>query len=171
MSNVNIYRFKFSESILDELRSFALIHKHEDRKEFKESWINWCKTKTEMLEDETQRLNSLGYNGDVIDKMYKSVRYYFRKKSTIKPEPKKRRKYIKINPELLSAIDAHIKDKLTENKNFKPSEAYNEFYEINERRLINEEILRIEKENSINKEDVKLKIKKTYKNRHFNYIK
>jgi hypothetical protein len=166
-----VYRFKFEEDIVNKLNAFALLHKHEDRKDFKENWEHWTKQNASMINEETQRLNALGYKGDVIDKMYKSVRYYFRKKPVAKTEPKARRKYVSINRDLLAAIDEHIKMGLSENNDFKPSNGFSEFYQTYEHRLIQPEIERIQNEFDMNKEDVENKIKKTYKNRYFIQIK
>lgn len=169
--NANVFRFKFEEGIVEKLNAFALLHKHEERKEFKENWESWTKQNAVMIENETQRLKALGYEGDIIDKMYKSVRYYFRKKPVSKSEPKQRRKYVSINRDLLAAIDQHISENLSNNSDFKPSTGYDEFVQIYEQRLVNPEILRIQNEHSMDKDDVVEKIKKTYKNRYFIQIK
>lgn len=162
-----VFRFKFSENVVNKLNSFALLHKHEDRKDFKENWELWIKQNIDLIDEESQRLKQIGYKGDILDKMYKSVRYYFRNKSNSKTEPKQRRKYISINRELLAVIDQHIDENISNNTNFKPSDGYDEFYQIYEQRMVVPEIERIQKEYNMNKEDVISKIKKTYKNRYF----
>jgi hypothetical protein len=40
--------------------------------------------------------------------MFKSAKYYFRKKSTEKKDPAKRRTYINVDKELINAMDNHI---------------------------------------------------------------
>ena len=72
------------------------------------------------------RLTDLGYEGDIIDKMFKSARYYFRKKSTEKNEPQARRTYIGTQKELLDAMDEHIINNIKKN-DYKPSTAFHEF--------------------------------------------
>ena len=79
--NNTIYRYKFDELFLEDLISFAKIHQFDDRKTFKEEWKLWCESNEEFIEREENRLVSLGYKGDCKDKMFKSSRYYFRKKS------------------------------------------------------------------------------------------
>ena len=78
----------------------------------------------------------MGYEGDVLDKMFKSARYYFRKKSTEKKEPKQRRQYISVNRELLDAIDIHIEENIYDT-NYQPKTGFIEFCKNNEK-LLNE---------------------------------
>jgi hypothetical protein len=106
--NSSIYRYKFDDSIITEIHNFAKIHEFDSRKDFKEAWNNWIIEKYTIISQETQRLLELGYEGDVVDKMFKSARYYFRKKRTEKKEPTKRRNYIGIQKELLESMDNHI---------------------------------------------------------------
>ena len=84
-NNTKIFRFKFTDDVVDLLHGFAKLHQFDDRHIFKESWSRWTEENHEGLEKEERRLGKLGYQGNVLDKMYKSVRYYFRKK----PEQKK----------------------------------------------------------------------------------
>jgi hypothetical protein len=43
----------------------------------------------ELVEREISRLEQLGYKGDVIDKMFKAGRYYFREKESLEKKKKK----------------------------------------------------------------------------------
>ena len=83
LSNM-IYRFKFTEDFMSELYKFSKIHQFDDRKDFKEAWKIWTEENEQIIDSEMCRLLHLGYNGDVLDKMFKSARYYFRKKGTEK---------------------------------------------------------------------------------------
>ena len=47
-----------------------------------------------------------------MDKMFKSARYYFRKKSTEKKAPLERRDYGGTQKDMLDAMDYHIKTKI-----------------------------------------------------------
>ena len=101
--------------------------------------------------------------------MFKSARYYFRKKSTEKKEPQKRRTYVGIQSELLNAMDTHI---ITNKKNsdYKPSNGFDDFCkEYIE--LLKMEVTNLCKSGIKDSEEIKNKIKKTYKNRYFNSIK
>ena len=106
--NVNIYRFKFSEDFVEELYKFSKIHQYEERKHFKESWEIWVEENKDLVDYEINRLKKIGYDGDIIDKMYKSARYYFRKKGTEKKAPVERREYIHVSKELKELVKTYI---------------------------------------------------------------
>ena len=112
-----------------------------------------------------QILLELGYDGDIFDKMFKSARYYFRKKSTEKKEPAKRRIYVGSQKDLLEVMDDHIKSNINSAK-FKPSEGFDEFCKQNVA-LLKEEVSILCRAGMTNSDEIKAKIKKTYKNRYF----
>ena len=85
-----IYRFKFTEEFMEVLYEFSKIHQYDERKDFKEAWKIWVEENETIINQETTRLNDLGYKGDILDKMFKSARYYFRKKSSEKKQPTQR---------------------------------------------------------------------------------
>ena len=160
-----IYRFKFSEDFMEELYNFSKIHQYDERKDFKEAWNIWTEENNDIINLETRRLRNLDYDGDIMDKMFKSVRYYFRKKSTQAKEPKQRRQYISVTRELLDVMDNHIKDNINDNS-YQPKIGFVSFCKDNE--LILKETISALFENGI--KDTTLiedKIKKTYKNRYF----
>ena len=95
-----IYRYKFSEPFMIELHNFSKIHQYDDRKEFKSAWVTWAEENAELIEEETRRLQDLNYNGDINDKMFRSARYYFRKKSSEKKEQPVRHSYICVDRDL-----------------------------------------------------------------------
>lgn len=163
-TNINIFRYNFDENVMEHLTSFAKIHQHDDRKTYKESWKLWLEDNNDLVKDEESRLYSLGYEGDVIDKMYKSARYYFRKKSNVKPDPKKRRKYVSMEQELIIAMDNHIIRNISK-PDYTPSGGYSEFCPFHVD-IIRGEINRM-LELGISTEDISVKFKKTYKNRYF----
>jgi len=170
-TSTSTFRFTFSNETAMHLSSFATIHKHEERKDFKESWETWVDEHSEIIENERNRLSNIGYDGDLEDKMFKSVRYYYRKKSITNKQPKQRRKYVKIDKEVHSYMKSHISDNLLINDSFKPSNGYDEFYDLYYERIIANEIERIVKEHNMDENDVEDKIKKTYKNKFFNLKK
>jgi hypothetical protein len=163
--NINIYRYKFTCEFMLELFKFSKIHQYDHRKDFKEAWEIWTENNDELIEDEIRRLNNFGYNGDVLDKMFKSARYYFRKKSTEKKEPSKRRIYVGTQKDMLEAMDQHIKSNINSG-NFKPSDGFDEFCKENVN-LLKEEVNVLCRAGITNSEEIKEKIKKTYKNRYF----
>lgn len=163
--NKNIYRYKFTDEFTRELFMFSKIHQYDHRKDFKEAWEIWLEDNDEIVNDEVRRLTNLSYDGDIIDKMFKSARYYFRKKSTEKKAPTERREYIGTPRGMLDAMDYHIKSKIND-ANFKPSDGFDEFCKSN-LDLLKEEITNLCKCGFVDSNEIKQKIKKTYKNRYF----
>ena len=163
--NINTYRYKFSDEFQNHLKEFSNIHRWDSASDFKESWKEWIKEHKNIIELEKNKLIKNGYKGNVLEKMYKSARYYFKNKSDKKSEPKKRRKYIRLDPDLLECMDLHIVRNILD----KPEIAFNKFMEIGtaEKYIANEK----EKITQFKNEDFDLKIKKTYKNRFYNIIK
>lgn len=164
-NNSTIYRYKFTEDFMNELFNFSKIHQYDDRKDFKEAWELWLVDNEEIVIDEEIRLINLGYVGDVRDKMFKSARYYFRKKNPIKQEPRQRRQYISVPKELLIAMDEHITNNDFD-KDYQPKNAFNDFCKDNED-ILSEAVLKIMDQNIDDDELIRDKIKKTYKNRYF----
>ena len=160
-----IFRFKFTENFMEELSDFSKIHQYDHRKDFKEAWVKWTAENEDLVTKEVQRLLILGYPNEddiVDDKMFKSARYYFRKKSSVKVEPKQRRQYIGVDHELLETMDRHIIANI-HNDDYKPKSAFVMFCKENED-VLKQTITKMDTS------DVKMiqdKIKKTYKNRYF----
>lgn len=174
-----IYRFKFTDVFMEELHQFSKIHPLENRKDFKESWILWTKEHSIMIQEEIDRLHKLGFQGDVLDKMFKSTRYYFRKKKNVKEKLDKdgkvekeevNRKYQCSSKLLLETMDFHIKKMLSlKNSIKKPSIAFLDFCKEN-KDLLKEEIIDLNQQGIIELKDVLVKIKKTYKNKYFSIV-
>ena len=163
--DINIFRYKFCDDFTKPLYQFSKIHQYDHRNDFKEAWNNWIKDNDELVDKEVKRLVELEYKGDIIDKMFKSARYYFRKKSTEKKEPQKRRVYVGIQTELLTAMDNHINSN-KKNENYKPSSGFDDFCKINID-LLSIEVTNLCKSGIKDSDEIKNKIKKTYKNRYF----
>ena len=159
----SIYRFKFTEEFMEELYNYSKIHQYDHRKDFKEAWEKWCDEKADIISKETERLIELGYKDEdnIETKMFKSARYYFRKKNPIKSEPKQRRQYISVDHELLEAMDRHI----ITNDN-KPETAFLLFCKENEG-ILRQSVSQICAQGINDQKQIQNKIKKTYKNRYF----
>jgi hypothetical protein len=160
-----IYRFKFTEEFMEELYKFSKIHQYDDRKDFKEAWNVWSEENDDIIDEETIRLTNLGYHGDIMDKIFKSARYYFRKKSSEKKQPRQRRQYIRVTSELLETMDNHIEKNIFDD-DYQPKTGFISFCKDNEK-VLKETIANIFEQGI---KDIKLiqdKIKKTYKNRYF----
>ena len=163
-NELTIFRYKLNEQFISELYQFSKIHQYDHRKDFKEAWKIWIEDNEEIVNKEIQRLTELDYKGDILDKMFKSARYYFRNKSTEKKDPKKRKIYVGIQTSLLEEMDKYI---LT-NKN-KPSTGFDNFCKENIE-LLQKEVTNLYKNGITDSEEIKNKIKKTYKNRYFMLI-
>jgi hypothetical protein len=168
-NTTNIFRYKFTDEFTIELYKFSKIHQYDHRKDFKEAWNIWIEDNSDIVDGEVRRLTLLGYEGDILDKMFKSARYYFRKKSTEKKEPQKRRVYIGIQKELLDLIDEHIKSNIR-NDGYKPSDGFDIFCQENTD-LLKKEVENLIRNGLTDSTEIKNKIKKTYKNRYFLIIK
>jgi len=162
---INIYRYKFTNDFTNELYKFSKIHQYDHRKDFKEAWEIWIDDNSDLIDDEVRRLTNLGYDGDILNKMFKSARYYFRKKSTEKKEPNKRRIYVGSQKELLEAMDDHIKSSILSGE-FKPSDGFDDFCKKNVE-LLKEQVNQLIRAEITDSNIIKSKIKKTYKNRYF----
>ena len=162
-----IYRFKFTEEFMVELYNFAKIHQYDHRKDFKEAWTKWADENAGIISNETERLIALGYKAEenIDTKMFKSARYYFRKKSPVKPEPKQRRQYISVDHDLLMAMDRHII-----NTDSKPEAAFIIFCKENES-VLRQSVAQICAQGINDVQQIQSKIKKTYKNRYFLLVK
>jgi hypothetical protein len=167
-SNINIYRFKFTQDFTNNLYIFSKIHQFDHRKDFKEAWQIWVEENDEIINEEVRRLTNLKYEGNILDKMFKSARYYFRKKSTEKKEPAKRRVYLGVQKNLLESMDSHIQSNINE-EDFKPSDGFESFCKEN-MDVVQQEVNILCKNGINNPTEIKNKIKKTYKNRYYLFI-
>ena len=167
VDKANVFRFNFDANIVDALTEFAKTHEHDCNADYKEAWVLWCGENEELIRTETGRLTGIGYDGDVLDKMYKAGRYYFRTKKTVKTTPKTRRNYISLNGALISKMDEHIEKNISREE-FTPAHGFN-LFENAEAEAIKDEITRLNEETKDDDVQVEMaqKIKKTYKNRYF----
>ena len=83
-----VYRFTFSDAIVNELYQLNRIHQFSDKQVYKEAWESWRNSNKELIENETNRLHNLGYKGDVLGKMYHTSRYYIRCLLYTSPSPR-----------------------------------------------------------------------------------
>jgi hypothetical protein len=163
---IPIFRYKFTVRFMEELYEFSKIHQYDIRKDFKDAWTIWLQDNSDIINLEISRISQLGYNGNIIEKMYKSARYYFRKKTIVnKKESISRKPYISVSLDLLNAMDNHISDNIHIHS-FQPKIGYELFIKNNEL-LINKCIENIITKGVIDTKWIQQKLKKTYKNRYF----
>jgi hypothetical protein len=174
-------RFLFSEDITELLSEFAKIHHYDERKEYKAAWQEWIAEPDvkDALEAETERIQALGFKGNVIDKMFKSVRYYYRKKNSNQSnesDTKGSRTYNMLPESTFNKIDEHIKSQIKANlcindeqiieSKIKPSTCFENFCNINKQLFL--DMLDGEQPNNQNLNQIVERLKKAYKNRYYN---
>jgi hypothetical protein len=157
---MEIYRHKFTQEISEKIAEFSSAHSHASLAEFKKHWSTFVATNKDIIDQETARLQEAGMTADVVDKMFTSARYWYTKKPTTRVV--KDKSYVTTTRAFLSAIDAHIQKS---GQAMKPSDAFDDFCEHNLETLKNE-ITHL-KAAKLSVDDIRTKIKKTYKNRHF----
>ena len=171
-----ILRFKFSDDIMDIITTFAKLHQYDDRHTYKEHWDIWFECNKDELSQEIDRLEEIGYKGNVEDKMYKAGRYYFRKKQINKEANKEankivKRTYISMDKTIIDKMDSHIISSIrtfnVEGLEYTPAIGYTDFCKTYESTLLSAERSRLSLDYSIDSYAVEDKIKKTYKNRYF----
>lgn len=183
-------RFNLSKDLTDELMYFSKLHQFDDRKTFKEAWIKWKENENNkiLLDLEINRLHNDGFEGNSEDKIFKSLRYYFKKKvskeTSEKIPQKKRKQYESLSEDFLGKIDEHIYNQLQSNiisktkttestiliTSVSQANAYYDFC-LNHKDIIQNEINLLIQKNSEKKYtaiELSNKFKKTYKNRFFN---
>jgi hypothetical protein len=157
------FRYNFSDPFVKKLIIFAKENKNNDFDLFNHNHQEWLLLNKDLVKQEELLLKNLGYIGDINDKIFKSARYYFNNKSFDK-KAKKRKKYTKFNKSFLKMMDQHIVCDIK--NNLKPEIAFKKFVEnpLNIR-FINNEFDNLSSE--IEKFDINLKLKKTFKNRYY----
>jgi hypothetical protein len=150
------------------LAEFAETNHELSRKEYVESWREWVKTCDELKKG--------GFEGDSLDKMFKSVRYYHRKK-TYKPKqppqlPQKRT-YIRLPLPLQTCMDEHIRIFITTHARDNTPElkithmqAFKDFIQTRSTIILNE-LVEIKKREGSLEETMGQKIQKRYRDKFY----
>ena len=181
-------RYTYSDVVVEQLSSFAKVHEYDERKDFKDAWQKWIEGPyiKPMIGEEVSRLTSNGLTGDIYDRMYKSARYYYRKKviSDEQTVPVVRKEYEGLPREVLRTIDDYIRGEINRSiveseleGNKRPIEitaakSFLSFCKLNYD-VISEMLSRTATDDVSNnmREELKTvtnKLKKTYKNRFYN---
>jgi len=165
MANKSVFRHTFSKQFVEVLNEFSKTHQQDERKCFKAEWDIWI-SKLEiqsLINEETKQLRNDGFHGDVMDKMFKSCRYYFRNKEDKDDDSvlkKERKAYVSLPKSVLVHMDDHIQTQI----GVRPENAYNNY--CNEYTAkIKSEIESFSETIGDSVEAIYLKYKKTYKNR------
>lgn len=179
-SKGRVLRFEFAVALIEQVTAFANVHQYDDRKTYKEAWTAWLAHDeiAAIMKTEVERLNALGYKGNVADKLFKSGRYYFRGKTNKGNKGNKGsdeelcdkellcKKYVLLNHQLLDEMDDHI-DCGLRSADYTPAGGFADFCNANaQSELYRSEVARLS-ELMPTGDAVHDKLKKTYKNRYF----
>lgn len=173
------YRYTYSNEFIKELEYFSKIHKYDDRKTFKEEWSKWINEENiqYLIEIEKQKILNNGYEGDIMDKIFKSARYYFRKKkeneNKTMRENNEKEEFTGLSKKMIQLMNDHINNIIRENidetKNISkinPSKAYTDFCNTHVTE-ITDEIFILKDKMILKAEEINLKFKKSYKNKFY----
>ncbi len=168
--SIPILRFNFTPTFMTLLSSFSKIHEFDSRQDFKNAWKLWSEDNKTLIQDETLRLQQSGFTGNVHDKMFKSVRYYFRQKYTAPAAQPPRKNYESMHKPILSAIDTQIKS-IINDSSISPANGFDSFCTEQMNLII--EAIRISYPTTqpISRDMIisyTNRLKKTYKNRFYN---
>lgn len=157
-------RFKLSPAIQDTLSTFARAHSKDTLAQYRDAWSAWVRENGEALAEETKRLRELGFAGDVENKMYKAGRYYFARKvsNAVKAPRSAARRYVTASKAILARMDRHI-EAVRDGTDFRPATAFERFAESTD---LTEEFAALQ-EKGVPGDQVRAKLKHTYKNRCF----
>jgi hypothetical protein len=147
---VKTQRHTFGKELYNALNQFAQEHKNDDRKTYKALWQKW--TESDNIKEWIVAEMAKQPGKDVLDKMYKSSWYYYRKRGDEKEEivdKIPRKQYDAFDQQILKSIDEHIRNQIKTTmvinekseliSNISPAESFERFCE-DERELLLEEI-------------------------------
>lgn len=176
------FRFDFSHKVKLMLADFANMNMGVSRKEFTDAWFKWVGHTTikTILTSETNQMESDGFDGDVLDKMFKSVRYYHRKRESVKNESTSQstgKHQNRFSREFLKQMDNYIQSQIDDLKNVNTthgkevntlaqSVAYIQYCEVNQNNILSE-FRSIKQQRGKLSDMMADKLKKTYKNRFY----
>lgn len=155
------YNYQLSNDIIHFIKT-DFIEKNNIDNNFDKLWNKWILTEgiDRIFKLENERLNMIGWEGDIYMKVYKSIKYYQIKKSEKKCTKKKRRNYIHISENTKKQMYEFIDN----TKIKKPSDAYSAF--LNTYKSIYDNETKLLKE-YLPENEIIIKIKKTFKNRFY----
>jgi len=168
------FRFDYTDEFSELLGEFAKVNQYENRQTYKKNWIIWKEENQNIYENEIARIKSAGYPGNIEEKIFESVRYYYRKKLNRKKEnktriDKKEEKLKGLSSQIKQSMDNHMKIYILDN--LSPAEAFDNFCKsyLSE---IEREIYRLKNITKMKLDPISitLKFKKAYKNRFYKIV-
>ena len=127
-----IFRFKFNPDINEHIRDFSRLHMYDNKSSLKDNYDQYWDTNIDLFIREKNRLECLGFNNDLKNAMFRSIKYYhiknLKKESENTSENTENksnttRDYIKLNKFIIQFIDIFIMNSCKD-KNFKPSKNF-----------------------------------------------
>jgi hypothetical protein len=180
------YRYAFSKDVVDTLSEFSRIHRYDKLCDFKKHWNVLLHENRVLFASEHDRLVINGFKGNVMDALFKSSRFYYRKLHLNRhnsTKPVNKRRYICLSTKFLHSVDKHIEQTISlklsacnDNSNFishvNPAASYTDFcttHLVDIRREVDTLISNIKDKHDspLSSEDISFKFKKTYKNRFY----
>lgn len=174
------YRFDFSSEVGELLAEFSDNHENEKYKMFQLSWKIWTNEEVirKILVNECNRIEKEGYKGDIWDKMYKSARYYYKKRALVNKVDDnniivKRGPNIKFSTNYLKQLNENIVSQLNDNLNDKniitlsQVEAFDTFCKSHKTHII-DELRLVKQKNGELPQDIVKKVKKVFRNHFYN---
>lgn len=176
-------RHTFGKELYTALNQFAQDHKDDDRKTYKELWQKWSESENikEWIAAEMEKQPGQ----DVLDKMYKSSWYYYRKRGDAKQtedgEKSPRKEYDAFDKETLTIIETHIRAKInrsfvvneetnTATSDLTPAKSFDMFCEEHKALFVEEIAATYGDDEPVSKDDANAivnKFKKAYKNKFY----
>jgi hypothetical protein len=126
-----IHRFKCSDELNKEIMEFSEIHKFDTKENLIEQFDCWIISKKDLVDKESQFLQSNDYDTHIHVKIFKSIKYYYIKKylKNEKKEKKVKRKPTLIDIITKTLIQEDIESNFEKNRYFKPADSYKLFIE------------------------------------------
>ena len=187
MEHPTTFRFNLSPECVEHLTEFDTTNYFESSKNYKINFEKWTNNNEELINNEIEILREKGFTKnkeEVINKMYKSVRYYIHKKNNngVVTNTKKERKTRKntnmyLTSEIITLMKEHI-EREYENGLYKPEESYNHFKQ-NNTEILREYITENQDQYNISNYSLEREtektidkiMKKSFKNKFYIFIK
>ena len=164
------HRHDFTEETSEQLLGFAKEYVNTDRKTVKQGWKQWLQDNATHVTTVEDYMTKSGYTGDIITKMYNSVRYYHMKRLRKGVQPNKITlpHTNRFSREFLKRMDQDIIDNLMTKKceNDSPITLTNRFC-ANNREEVLAELKRILDKNGDMPDNMGSRLKKAYKARYY----
>ena len=164
------HRHDFTEETSEKLLGFAKEYLNADRKTVKHAWKQWLQENANHVTTVEDYMTKSGYTGDIITKMYNSVRYYHMKRLIKGVQSNKITlpHANRFSREFLKMMDQDIIDNLTTRKyeNDSPITMTNRFC-ANNREEVMVELKRILEQKGEMPDNMGSRLKKAYKTRYY----